>query len=402
MSPDPYRPIRYNYRAVFESYPEPTTNWKGDEFHFLNPRTSAKEIPTNAILLNPESLGLAWISSMKGCLQNIHWREAEDACTQLIQNVVERKGVGRVLPDALKTSDKARKSKELIETAVTIGIYLFPTATAERMRVLTQAIMFLFLHDDVVESNTRGDGRTVLEDTPDDTEHPAAKGDLFGEFAKEAHSVDPVLGGKLVTAARCWAEVTRNSSTDPGKTFASFAEYMDFRASDVGNEFLVAGVKFSCALNLSPEEQAAFDNIEKLYVRHASLINDLYSYEKERRESEESGAAPFNGVYVIHTLLGVSTDYAKNVVWTTALDCERQLREEYNRLVALPGFNDEQQRYLMRIIESTAGNVMYSSTTYRYARFTENLIRTPSSYWHAFLDVLHLGLRRCAMFLGRK
>ncbi|KAL3468795.1 isoprenoid synthase domain-containing protein [Aspergillus californicus] len=401
MSNNHARPIRYRYKVIDEGFPD-SLSPPNDTFKFLSRRTKPEDIPENAIVLNPKLLGAVWISSLKGCLQNIHWREAEATCNLLIRHVVERKRSSRIiLPDGLTTADKERKSRELVETAVTIGIYLFPTAGLERIKVLTKAVIFLFLHDDVVESSTRNDGRTILENI--DVEYPANKDslapfpeeakrgsaqqvtdagndNLWAEFAAEARRIDPVLGVELVAAAQRWAQVTRRSATVPLQSFSSFEEYMKFRAADVGNEFLLAGVKFSCGLRLAPYELVPLAKIEKLYIHHASLVNDLYSYEKEHREALESGTAPINAVHVVHTLMDISTDRAKSVVRDLIWDTEDKLREEYTRLMAIPRFrfNTEQKRYLHRIIESTAGNVMYSCTTYRYARFTGTLIERSS------------------------
>ncbi|KAL2865955.1 uncharacterized protein BJX67DRAFT_382337 [Aspergillus lucknowensis] len=370
MSSGLTRPIRYNYKVIADSFQE--AKGGDDQFSFLDPQADGQDVPENAILLDPEALNLAWISSIKGCLQNIHWYEAEEVCKQLMQDVMERNGAGRILPDALKTADRSRKSKELVETAVTIAIYIFPTASVERVKVLTRALVFLTLHDDVVQSTTRDSGRTALENTTNGANHSDTKVGSFAEFAAEARAVDPVLGDELVQAPLRWAKYTRNHSTDPQKTFDSFAEYMEFRMTDLGKEYIPsASTISSLRLEALNRRTRPFDAIQKLYIRHAALINNLYSYENERREC---GATLLNAVHVLERLLGISPDHAKNVIRTVVWDTEKQLRAEYTRLVELPGFYDEQQRYLKRIIESTVGNVMYSLTTYRYARLTGNLI----------------------------
>ncbi|KAJ5728198.1 hypothetical protein N7493_004528 [Penicillium malachiteum] len=140
------------------------------------------------------------------------------------------------------------------------------------------------------------------------------------------------------------------------------------------DSFMVTAVRFSAAILYKPEDRPVFQWIEQLYVRHCLYVNDLYSYEKEYYEHVKEGAPLHNSVHTIEQTLSVPPATAKSILRSILWDCERQVREEYGRLMELPSLSKEQKLYLQRLIESFAGNYLYSSTTYRYARISGKLI----------------------------
>jgi hypothetical protein len=153
--PNHYRQVLYAYDAIGERCELPALGH--DPFYFLDPQRALT--PTkNTILIDPVDLGLPWISTMKGSPQCIHWREAEAAGMELIEEILAARGAGAVIPERLKTSDKKRKMLELVETAVTICIYLYAVSDATRIRVLTKSILFLFLHDGQFHRNLYSSG----------------------------------------------------------------------------------------------------------------------------------------------------------------------------------------------------------------------------------------------------
>jgi hypothetical protein len=141
---------------------------------------------------------------------------------------------------------------------------------------------------------------------------------------------------------------------------------------------MVTAVRFGAAILYKPEDRPVFKLIEQLYIRHCLYVNDLYSYEKEYQEYQKEGAPLHNSVHAIEQALSVPPVPAKSILRSILWDCERQVREEYVRLMALPDFSEEQKIYLQHLIESFAGNYMYSSTTYRYARLSGKLIEPPN------------------------
>ncbi|KAJ6094368.1 terpenoid synthase [Penicillium canescens] len=363
--PKHYRQVIYAYDAIGERCEVPEL--EHDPFYFLDPQRAL--VPTkNAILIDPVELGLPWISTMKGSPQCIHWREAEAAGMELIEEILAARGAGAVIPERLKTNDKKRKMLELVETAVTICIYLYAVSDATRIRVLTKSILFLFLHDDVIESTVNAEGNSILEGWDTDTFQAdeldgPSRNDLFLKFCRETIALDPVLGLELMQDTVRWARFSRTNSSKPGKAHGCWQDFVAFRELDIAYEH---------------QDRPVFKLIEQLYVRHCLYVNDLYSYEKEYHEYQKEGAPLHNSVHAIEQALSVPPVSAKSILRSILWDCERQVREEYVRLMALPDFSEEQKTYLQHLIESFAGNYMYSSTTYRYARLSGKLIEPPN------------------------
>ena len=144
LEPEHYRQILYAYYVFDDKWELPVLKY--DPFDFLDPQRASVTTP-HAILLDPSALGLPWFSTVKGCLQGIYWREAEATGLALIQEVLEMRGAGAVIPEKLNTDDQSRKMRELVETSVAIVTYLYPHSDAARVRILTKTMMFLFLHD---------------------------------------------------------------------------------------------------------------------------------------------------------------------------------------------------------------------------------------------------------------
>ncbi|OJJ99914.1 hypothetical protein ASPACDRAFT_60731 [Aspergillus aculeatus ATCC 16872] len=377
--PTHYRHIIYAYDVMEEKCEIPVL--EHDPFDFLDPQKTLVP-PENTILIDPVAVGLPWFSTMKGTPQCIHWREAEAAGLELIEQVMAARGAGAVIPEKLKTSDQRRKMMELVETAVTICIYLYAVSDAARIRVLTKSIVFLFLHDDVMESKANAEGNSILEGWDTDTFKAnelegESRNDIFLDFCREAIALDPVLGLELMQDTVRWARYSRVNSTKADKTHATWQDFRDFRELDIAYDFMITAVRFGAAILYDPAERPVFEWIEKLYIRHCLYINDLYSYEKEFREHQQEGAPLHNSVHMIEQVLSVPPGSAKAILRSVLWDCERQVREEYVRLMQLPELTHTQKVYLQRLIESFAGNYMYSMSTYRYARLSGKLIGPP-------------------------
>ncbi|KAJ6024769.1 terpenoid synthase [Penicillium herquei] len=375
-----YRQICYGYNVLENRCDPPQLEY--DPFYFINPQKTVGQT-VNTILIDPVTVGLPWLSTMKGSPQCIYWREAQEAGMQLIEEVLAARGAGAVIPEKLKTSDQKRKMLELVETAVTICIYLYACSDEARIRVLTKSIVFLFLHDDVIESAINKEGNSILEgwDTDSFTADEldgSARNDIFLKFCREAIALDKTLGLELMQDTVRWARFSRENSSTPNKSHQSWQDFIAFRELDIAYDFMVTAVRFGAAVLYKPEDRPVFKWMEQLYIRHCLYVNDLYSYEKEYREYQKEGAPLHNSVHAIEQALSVPPSSAKSILCSVLWDCERQVREEYERLMKLPELNEEQKYYLQRLIESFAGNYMYSSTTYRYARLSGKLLEPPS------------------------
>lgn len=110
----------------------------------------------NAIVIDPEALNVPWFSSFRMTLQSKHWKAAEEACRELIENIAQSKAKDKgILPQNLETfaSPAARaKIDEVVDTSVSIVVNVWPRASEKRICLLAQGCVFLFLHDGLFTS----------------------------------------------------------------------------------------------------------------------------------------------------------------------------------------------------------------------------------------------------------
>ncbi|KAJ5709631.1 terpenoid synthase [Penicillium malachiteum] len=354
---------------------------KYDAFHFLDPQKLV-EPPKNTISIDPLKVGLPRFSTLKGALQCIHWREAEAAGWELVEEVIATRGAGAVIPEELKT-DKRRKMLEMVETAVIITIHHYAVSDAPRIRILTKAILFLFLHDDVIESVVNTEGGTVLEGwdndtfTADELDH-ASRNDVFLGFCREAIAVDPILGLELMQDTVRWARYSRNHNTKD-IAHVTWNDFYSFREIDIADDFMITAVRFAANTLHEKADRSALHDFERLYIRHCVFINDLHSHDSEAFKAQSEGAPPHNSIHTIEQIFSVPSSSAKGILRSLLWDCERQMREEYQRLISLPDINERQKEYLKRVVECIAGNMVYSMTTYRYAQLSGKILERPDS-----------------------
>ncbi|GAB1210701.1 hypothetical protein APSETT445_009497 [Aspergillus pseudonomiae] len=128
-------------------------------------------------------------------------------------------------------------------------------------------------------------------------------------------------------------------------------------------------MEFACDVSFSDTDFEAVARLRSLCEKHFLLTNDLYSYAKEAVAAQKHGTSVLNAVRVVQRLMNISEDSAKTSVRQLIWDVERQMNEEYQRL--LPGAPQSQLTYAQGLIVCVAGNMFFSATCARYARVVE-------------------------------
>lgn len=78
-----------------------------------------------------------------------------------------------------------------------------------------------------------------------------------------------------------------------------------------------------------------------------------------------------NSVRVLQNNMMVGDNTAKGILRRILLDVERQLHVEQQRLRMDAATTETQNIIAQAVVQSLAGNLFYSATTYRYARVVE-------------------------------
>lgn len=130
---------------------------------------------------------------------------------------------------------------------------------------------------------------------------------------------------------------------------------------------MLACMKFSLASSIridAPHLTAIY----RLFSDHISLVNDLASFEKEKRALDEGKIVNLtNAVALMKRLLSLpSYDDAKRLTFAMQLQVETEMYAELNRLVDGGLVTAEEKRFLEACVMMCAGNTFYSAVGRRY------------------------------------
>jgi aristolochene synthase len=138
----------------------------------------------------------------------------------------------------------------------------------------------------------------------------------------------------------------------------------------MSNRLLAALMRFSMGLRVAQEELAAVKEAEQNCSKHLSVINDIFSYEKEVKAAKtlhKEGGVLCSSVQIIANEADVSVDAAKRIL----LNLSREWELRHKKLVAKAD-NDGKRAsaallaYLKGLEYQMSGNELWSRTTKRY------------------------------------
>lgn len=132
-------------------------------------------------------------------------------------------------------------------------------------------------------------------------------------------------------------------------------------------------MRFSMALSLSPEDLDSVRPIDRNCSKHLSIVNDIWSYEKEVVAAEtlhEEGGALCTGVAILAKEAEIDIGAAKRVLYQLC----REWELKHQSLVAelLSAKDSPVLRTYVRGLEfQMSGNELWSQTTLRYLAPTD-------------------------------
>ncbi|CAJ0542877.1 Ff.00g002980.m01.CDS01 [Fusarium sp. VM40] len=320
------------------------------------------------LTLYPEDLGVPWHTSLPWVRQSKFWAHAEASGRDLVNRISADKASERgSLPMELEDDRRKWKIDELVEDAISCCAYLYPTSSPTRLALLTQSVLLLFLHDDVIERGATQNETTVV----DEFLTMAPKNQHLKRFFAEVLETDPVLGPDLLQAINIFVRDGRVKSPFKQDHYPTLADYMLYRRNDVGKPFMIAAIRFGCGVQQTREELAPFDEMTDLYVQHSILINDLYSYDKEVHEVKTVRGSIVNAVHVIEKLLSVPAPLAKTITRNITWDMEKNFYAMCEKFMHDTSLNDRQRVYVVALFDALHGNIFHSATLSRYVRHGE-------------------------------
>jgi len=132
---------------------------------------------------------------------------------------------------------------------------------------------------------------------------------------------------------------------------------------------LSALMRFSMDIHLSVAELKSMEALESNCSKHISVVNDIFSWDKELRASQtcrEEGSALCSAVKILANETNLSVDAAKRVLWSMVREWEgvhdRLVTEMATASELSPGARD----YIRGLEYQMSGNELWSMTTPRY------------------------------------
>ncbi|RYP13362.1 hypothetical protein DL765_006903 [Monosporascus sp. GIB2] len=114
------------------------------------------------------------------------------------------------------------------------------------------------------------------------------------------------------------------AQTDPSRLKPmDLKEYLEYREADVGKALLAALMRFSMALRVSPEDLAIARPVDRNCSRHLSVMNDIWSFEKEviaSQSGHSEGGILCSAVSTLHDAADIPIEASKPD-WLNSFEC---------------------------------------------------------------------------------
>lgn len=155
---------------------------------------------------------------------------------------------------------------------------------------------------------------------------------------------------------------------------SQFLPLRDLIVPSITNVFrLLSGlIRFTMKLRLDQQDLDSIKDIETNCSKHISVVNDIYSWEKELKASQvghEEGAALCSAVSVLSAEMTLNIPATKRVLWVMCREWElRQEQLVLNRLASEQSCSHDLKMFMKGLELQMSGNEAWSSTTPRYHR----------------------------------
>ncbi|KXG48999.1 Terpenoid synthase [Penicillium griseofulvum] len=200
------------------------------------------------------------------------------------------------------------------------------------------------------------------------------KSEAQAKIAAEFLRLDPTFGSWFLPFWRTWTKATEDIRK---LEFASLDEYLKSRVVDVSGSWTLAILQWGTGIYLTPGEEKIIGPINYIAYAELALVNDLFSWEKEKAAYIKSGETipVVNAVQIVMTSKMLTESAAKEVVRSELTVHEErfcQLRDQYKT-------TSNPSRSILRILEllehAMAGNYVWSIRCPRYAKSDRNPYR---------------------------
>ncbi|KAK8091307.1 aristolochene synthase [Apiospora phragmitis] len=224
-------------------------------------------------------------------------------------------------------NDKARR--KFVDAGFSrVTCAYFPLALDDRIHLACRLLTILFLIDDLLEDMSFSDGEKYNASLM-----PIARGDvqpdrkipvewMFYDLWESMRAHDKTLADEILEPVFVFMRAQTDSTR---RDIKELGHYLEYREKDVGKALLSALMRFSMQLYMTPQELAAMKAAEQNCSKHISVVNDIYSWEKELAQSlktAEEGSVLCSAVKVLADNTALDIDAARACLWTMVREWE--------------------------------------------------------------------------------
>jgi len=234
------------------------------------------------------------------------------------------------------TSDNARK--KFLKSKINLYTCLaLPHGDEKRVKLACELVTLNFLVDDYLDSLSYTDGGALVRKLT-----AIASGRLAPNHADPIEHMHYVLWQRVLTEdqalgeaiCECHCELMQAQCAPKRAEHASLAAYLDFREIDGGMKALGVVHCFVADVHLSRLQKEILAPIERTVASHICVLNDVISWEKELKDSENGaeGSSICSSVVVLAGELGVDVEGARSMLSLAVRGYERVFRRQYGEL----------------------------------------------------------------------
>ncbi|KAL9628711.1 MAG: hypothetical protein Q9164_007167 [Protoblastenia rupestris] len=249
----------------------------------------------------------------------------------------------------------------------------FPLALDDRIHFACRLLTVLFLIDDQLEDMSFADGEAYNAKLI-----PISRGEVLPDRSKPEEFILYDLWESMRAHDRELADEVleptftfMRAQTDKARlSIKELGHYLIYREKDVGKALLSALMRFSMGIKMEADELGGMRALEANCSKQLSVVNDIYSFEKEEQASRtghKEGAYLCSAVKVLadETNLGITA--TKRVLWTMVREWESVHNQLVEEKLHGPRECSQAAKLYMRGLEyQMSGNEQWSKTTLRY------------------------------------
>ncbi|KAJ5199648.1 hypothetical protein N7491_009554 [Penicillium cf. griseofulvum] len=178
-------------------------------------------------------------------------------------------------------------------------------------------------------------------------------------------SMDEALANDV---AHGFCQLLQAQTSEERSTIKTLGSYLKFREIDVGKPFFTALIRFGAKLYLTTNELKQTAALESIAFRHFSVMNDIYSWEREwkvHQANQTDGANPVSAIYIFANETGLPYTACKRMMYSYCRELELALKQ-FKDEIYTENLTHELEMYIKGLEYFMSGIELWSQWTPRY------------------------------------